>query len=316
VFGCECLNSVQKIIKNANKTWRLKNFKMYFRPDTGMKLCLGLTVVIGIFFLLAYLFCKHDGFVYSFMFALFTGVVASTLVTIVVEANNNNQRNKKRWVKLQEYFRYIIHYQSDIEIHIKVSKELEAEDIIDDAEYEEPGLAAWRRIIQDAQRLSGDETSVSMKSEYEYSAIANQIAKGAFMFETVYTEYYDLLSNSELETVGYIVSAIDSMKKDVELLIKQNVDINKFYAEARGKGELAYIEAGRKYEASVQEHLNHVFPEIIARPDLLESYGALFDGVLFVSHLQDCDKHIRSLEAYIYDEPGYGDLLKIHMLGK
>ena len=62
--------------------------------------------------------------------------------------------------------------------------------------------------------------------------------------------------------------------------------------------------------------MNHVFPEIISRPDYLESYCALFDGVMFAVRLQDCDKHIRSLEAYIYDEPGYGDLLEIRKQSK
>ena len=106
------------------------------------------------------------------------------------------------------------------------------------------------------------------------------------------------------------------MKKDVEFLIRQDIDINKFYAGARKKGALAYIEAERRYEASVQEHLGYVFPEIIARPDFLESYGELFNGVIFAFYLQDCDKHIRSLEAYIYDEPGYGALLKIRKQSK
>ena len=95
------MRSVEKIIKDANRTWRLKSVKMYFRPATGMKLCLGFTAVIGMLYLLSYWLCEHEGFVYSFMFALFTGIVASSFVTIAVEMNNNNQRNKKRWVKLK-----------------------------------------------------------------------------------------------------------------------------------------------------------------------------------------------------------------------
>ena len=310
------MRSVEKIIKDANRTWRLKSVKMYFRPITAIVWCLKLTAVTCILFVISYCFCEHDSFVYSLMFALFTGVVASSFVTIAVEMNNNNQRNKKRWVKLQEYFRYIISYQSDIEINIKVSKELEAEDIIDDTEYEEPRLAAWRRIIKEAQPSSSEEASTLTKNEYEYAAIVNQIVKGVSIFETVYTEAYDLLSNRELETIGYILSDIKFIKNDVELLIRQDVDINKFYAEAHEKGALAYIEAERRYETSVQEHLGYVFPEIIARPDFLESYGELFNGVIFAFYLQDCDKHIRSLEAYIYDEPGYGALLEIRKQSK
>lgn len=90
---------------------RIRYFGMAFRPAGVLLFCLALTVIISIPCIIAIVKAPPSSTGYSVAMAIFTGVIASGLVSISIELANNYRHNRQRFVVLSEYLYMISTYE-------------------------------------------------------------------------------------------------------------------------------------------------------------------------------------------------------------
>lgn len=94
---------------------RLLYLRMAFRPAGVMVTCIILTIIISIPCLFVMKANDSESTVYAIAFALFTGVVASGLISLTIEMIHNYRHNYQRLLVLHEYLLTIAHYEDHVQ---------------------------------------------------------------------------------------------------------------------------------------------------------------------------------------------------------
>lgn len=99
--------------KSFGNIWRF--VLMALRPAGVLVFCLVLSIVVAVPCIAVIINVNADSVAYNFAFSIFTGVIASCLITLTIEMVGNYRRNYQRILVLHEYLGTISLYEEHVD---------------------------------------------------------------------------------------------------------------------------------------------------------------------------------------------------------
>lgn len=90
---------------------RFRYVKMAFRPCGTLLICLAIAMIVAVPCSFVMILSKTESVQYDISMAILTGVIASALVSVSIEAANNYRRNRQRIIVLHEYLYTVSMYE-------------------------------------------------------------------------------------------------------------------------------------------------------------------------------------------------------------
>lgn len=326
----------------------LRRIRYLFTPMTIIGPCLAFLAVSGI--VCIPLILSSDNGTKDILIAIFTGILASTLVAIFMEMASNFQRNEKRWLQASRLFSALSHYEIRIDIatgrfdsersHLDFMKKLEQSLVKRGEKTQEEADRAIAEMERQQQELALDEDDRRDRVACVFDVLPDLIS----LIEDAYTNHGDVFRRSELESMRIIMDDYHELEALVALELRGPSSICFGQDKKTAASILDWIPKRVQRDLDCGLHLNlaiHTWEELTDRiakiivkegslslrnvgivlsdallmegdgEDTVREHDGTFSGAA-VQLVNEIDRELLQLQKIVKKEPGFGTNLSLH----
>lgn len=255
--------------------------RYFFTPFFAIGFCLICMLALIIILLFPMLFLTKGSFAYDVLFALLTGVVASLLVSVTIEASNNFRKNTRRALELAEYFMTFYDFETNKGVRMQLDSFIHSELM---ERYRKSEEQETTDESDEAEETSREEGFIGPPLD-DIQIVWHMLPKLMPVFQEVYEEEREFLLYKEAEALRNILSLYRQMKEILKSFVL--MDVKGQYGDER---DIEFLD--NWLPQSLKENLSKDFLRSLGMLEVDQAMDKItnqifFDPVILESALDD-----------------------------